>query len=81
MNKPALISALSCVVLPCALFAQSPRLEQAAAVVQQLQIQQTELNSNQIKIDMKVSDLAEAIRVARRFAARSGGAHKPPPSK
>jgi hypothetical protein len=42
------------------------------ALVQEVQAQQAQITSNQDKIDTKVADVAEAIRVARIFAGRGG---------
>jgi outer membrane murein-binding lipoprotein Lpp len=82
MNRAVLIPVLACVVFHCALCSgQSPRVDQVSAILQQLQTQQTELNSNQTKIDTKVSDLAEAVRVARLYTKRAGGMHIAPPAK
>jgi len=83
MNRAVLIPIVACIVFHCPLCpAQSPRVDQASAILQQLQTQEAELNSNQTKIDTKVSDLAEAIRVARLYTKRAGGMHiAPPPAK
>jgi hypothetical protein len=48
-------------------------------MVNALKRQQTQLADNQNKIDEKIADLGEAIRVARIFMSRAGGKHKPPP--
>ena len=42
------------------------------ALVQEVQAQQAQITSNQDKIDSKVAEIAEAIRVARIFAGRGG---------
>ena len=55
---------------------------QAFAIVTALKQQQTEIAENQTKLDEKIADLSEKIRVARLFMSRAGGKHKPPaPSK
>jgi len=46
-----------------------PRL---AALIDEINAQTRELTANQAKIDAKVDQLAETIRQARLFAARSG---------
>jgi hypothetical protein len=48
-------------------------------LVKDLQIQQAQIAENQTKIDTKISDLAETIRMARIYASRLGGEHKRPP--
>ncbi|HJT80017.1 MAG TPA: hypothetical protein VJ719_02375 [Chthoniobacterales bacterium] len=42
------------------------------ALAQEVQAQQAQIAANQDKIDTKVADIAEAIRVARIFAGRGG---------
>jgi outer membrane lipoprotein-sorting protein len=42
------------------------------ALVQEVQAQQSQIASNQDKIDSKVAEVAEAIRLARIFAGRGG---------
>lgn len=51
--------------------------QQPLALVKELQVQQVQLADNQTKIETKIADLAETVRVARIYANRSGGAHKP----
>ena len=46
--------------------------QQVIDLVRQLQSQQTQMIDNQTKIETKMADLAEAIRVARIFAGRAG---------
>ncbi|PYK32378.1 MAG: hypothetical protein DME57_00100 [Verrucomicrobia bacterium] len=52
---------------------------QLFAAVAKLQKQQAELADNQAKLDSKITDAAETLRVARLFMSRGGGKHKPPP--
>lgn len=52
---------------------------QVLDAVNALKKQQVELADNQSKIEEKIADLAEKIRVARIYMSRAGGAHKPPP--
>ena len=47
-------------------------------IVKDIQGQHSQIASNQAKIDSKLADLSETIRVARVFAARVGGAHAAP---
>ena len=48
-------------------------------LVKEIQLGQLELIDNQGKIDTKITELAESIRLARIEAARVGGKHIPPP--
>jgi hypothetical protein len=49
--------------------------QQVLALVKDVQAQQAQLIANQAKIDSKLADLAETIRIARIYSSRSGG-HK-----
>jgi cell division protein FtsL len=42
------------------------------ALVKEIQTQQAQIASNQTKIEGKVAEVAEAVRVARIFAGRGG---------
>ncbi len=53
---------------------------QLLAVVNGLRQQQAQIADNQAKLDQKIADVGETIRVARLFMSRAGGKHKPPPS-
>lgn len=60
-------------VLPLA--AQAPDAsdqEQLFAIVKEVQTQQAQIADNQTKIEAKLVELAETIRVARIFAGKSG---------
>jgi hypothetical protein len=59
---------------------QSSRADapQLLPVLKELQAQQAQITDNQTKIDTKIADLAETVRIARIYASRLGGAHKPP---
>jgi hypothetical protein len=46
------------------------------ASVRELKAQQAQIADNETKIEAKVADLAERIRTARIFTARTGGPHK-----
>jgi outer membrane lipoprotein-sorting protein len=71
---------LSCAIAILALLAssgsaQSPAVEneqRLLTLVQQVQAQQAQIVTNQDKIDSKMAEVAEAIRVARIFAGRGG---------
>ena len=59
----------------CPLRAQAPDAnepQQLLAVVRELQAQQAQIADNQTKIEAKLADLAETIRVARIFAGKAG---------
>ena len=62
--------------------AQAPQTTDAQRVlevVKALQVSQAQINDNQAKINAKIADLAETIRVAKIEASRSGEKHIPPP--
>ena len=74
MKRTILSAVLAIMVtLVCSGSAQTPAKpdEQAVlALVQQVQAQQAEIAANQAKIDAKLAEVAEAVRVARIFAGR-----------
>jgi hypothetical protein len=45
--------------------------QQLADLIKEVQKQQAEIAANQTKIDAKLADLAETIRVARLFSSRA----------
>jgi hypothetical protein len=45
--------------------------EKLLALVKEVQAQQSQIAANQTKIDAKLADLAETLRVARIFSSRS----------
>jgi hypothetical protein len=55
--------------------AQTPAIkpdeQELLALVKEVQAQQAQIVANQTKIDSKLADLAETIRVARIFSSRS----------
>jgi septal ring factor EnvC (AmiA/AmiB activator) len=53
-------------------FAQTPdpKEQQLAALIKEVQSQQSQIAENQAKIDAKLADLAETIRTARIFSKR-----------
>ena len=51
---------------------------QLIAVVNVLKQQQAEISDNQSKLDAKIAEVGESIRVARIFMSRAGGKHKAP---
>jgi len=73
MKKITLLGAF--IVLAASLAAQSPVADdqkQLEAMLEDVQAQQLEIADNQIKIDGKLAQVAEAIRVARIYASRGG---------
>lgn len=46
--------------------------QKVAILVQQIQAQQAQITANQEKIDAKMAEVTEAVRVARIFAGRGG---------
>jgi hypothetical protein len=46
--------------------------QQLLALTKEVQAQQAQIASNQAKIEAKVAEVAEAVRVARVFASRGG---------
>lgn len=58
----------------CSSNAQEP--SNLIAAVDDLKKQQSEIADNQTKIDEKIADLTENIRLARLYMVRAGGKHK-----
>ena len=58
-----------------------PEGEKLVQLVRELQATQAQVADNQSKIDIKIAEVAEAIRVAKIEASRGGGKHIPPPKK
>ena len=70
---------LSALLAVCVLGAVSVRAaepskeeQQAAALVKEVQAQQTTIADNQAKIDTKLVTIAEALRLAKIYASRAG---------
>ena len=83
MNKTSVLALTSLSIFAamlCSGNAQDPP-SPILQIVNGLKEQQTQLAANQNKIDEKIADLGETIRVARLFMSRAGGKHKlaPPP--
>jgi hypothetical protein len=73
--KRILPAILFCLLVFCARAAQAPDAkdeQQLLALIKEVQAQQVEIAANQTKIDAKLADVAEAIRVARIFSSRTG---------
>ena len=68
----ALLFSATLLVLPLSV-AQTPnsaKEEKLLALVKQVQSQQAQITDNQLKIESKLVDLAETIRIARIYGAR-----------
>ncbi|MCA1660278.1 MAG: hypothetical protein LC642_07055 [Verrucomicrobiaceae bacterium] len=50
----------------------TPNEQQLAALVREIQTQQAQIADNQSKIEMKLTAIAEAIRMARIYSSRAG---------
>ena len=50
----------------------SPQDPQVIALIKEIQTQQATIVSNQSKIDSRMADVAEALRVARIYSSRGG---------
>ena len=61
----------------CSANAQQP--SQIVAAIESLKKQQVEIAENQTKLDEKLTDLSESIRITRLYMVRAGGNHKPLP--
>jgi hypothetical protein len=72
--KPTIsASLLALVVLATPLAAQAPDSkddQRLLEVAKEVQAQQAQIATNQAKIDAKLADIAEAVRVARIFSGR-----------
>jgi len=77
MKRTTAALLLATIFAVASLDAQAPASDapnpQVAALVKELQSQQLQLAQNQAAIDAKLVVIAEAARVARIFASRSGG--------
>jgi len=76
MKKRA-IQAVAFVSIFASLFCSSSAQEPSnlVATVDSLKKQQSQIADNQTKLDEKISDLTESIRVARLYMSRGGGKH------
>jgi protein-disulfide isomerase len=74
MNRISIALFLSFTLLPVSLgVGQTPdarQEEQLLALAKELQAQQAQIADNQAKIDSKLAEVAEAIRVARIYSKR-----------
>ncbi len=52
--------------------AQNELQQQVLALVQEIKNQQAQISDNQGKIDSKMADVTETVRVARLFAGKAG---------
>ena len=58
---------------------QAMETQKLLELVETIQAEQAQIDSNQTKINARLADLAETMRVARIEAGRVGGKHLPPP--
>jgi hypothetical protein len=73
--KTFLPAAFIVVLLAAPMAAQAPDAQneqRLLALLKEVQIQQAQMAENQGKIETKLADLAETIRVARIFAGKAG---------
>jgi endonuclease III len=73
--KTFLPTALIAVLLAVPMAAQAPDArneQQLVALLKEVQTQQAQIAENQGKIEAKLADLAETLRVARIFAGKAG---------
>ena len=73
MKKIMLLAAI--VALATSIGAQSPASldqKQVEALLKEVQAQQQQIADNQARIDSKLAEVAETIRVARIYASRGG---------
>jgi hypothetical protein len=73
--KSLLLTSLSLLLMVLSTVAQAPapngkNEEQLLALAKEVQLQQAQIVANQSKIDAKLTDVAEAIRMARIFSSR-----------
>ena len=76
MKRPVLSGMIALVaVLVTSGSSQTPASaneQRLLALIQEIQSQQTQITANQEKIDSKMAEVTEAVRVARIFAGRGG---------
>ena len=79
--KKGVTHVLACLSIFASMFCSSNAQEPSnlVAAVDALKKQQPEIADNQTKIDEKIADLTENIRLARLYMSRGGGKHKPLP--
>ena len=58
--------------------AQAQQDQQTLALIRDLQTQQVAIAENQAKIEAKIGNLAEALRLARIYSSRAGQTEKKP---
>ena len=75
MKTPFVSAFLGLLVAALSVSAQAPDTsedQQLLALVREVQAQQAQIADNQSKIESKLADLTETIRVARIFAGKAG---------
>ena len=73
--KSFLSLALIAVIAAAPMVAQAPPSkddQELLALIKEMQAQQTQIAENQTKIEAKLAEVAETIRVARIFAGKAG---------
>jgi hypothetical protein len=74
MKRPLVATLFLAVLSLSSMSAQVPAQKEDQTVLQlakELQAQQVEIAANQTKIEAKLAEVAEAVRIARIFASRS----------
>ena len=70
-RQALLISVLATIALTVQTSHAEP--QQPLMLVEELQIQQSQIADNQTKSESKIANLVETVRVARIYASRAGG--------
>jgi hemolysin activation/secretion protein len=74
MNRISLLVCLTLVAFASSIAAEptTAQAQQIATLAREIQAQQALIAENQAKIDAKLATVAEAVRLARIYASRSG---------
>lgn len=74
MKQFAAISCLAFALIGNAIAAETanPQEQQMLAVIKEIQAQQTAIAANHAKIEERLANIAEAVRVARIYSSRAG---------
>ena len=74
MNRISLLVCLTLTAFGSSIAAEptTVQAQQMAALTREIQAQQALIAENQTKIDAKLASVAEAVRLARIYASRSG---------
>ena len=80
MKKSSTLTLVFLSIFASMLYSSNPEEpSDLVATIDTLKKQQSEIVDNQTKIDEKITDLTENIRIARLYMSRAGGKHKPLP--